>query len=96
MRGGCPCAGSQVGAAESVKCRAVPVCAAPGDADEVEVAGGGPGVTRWGHGVGQLGHHEGGGGLGAVADGAVALLLPHAHLDTHYQMSPSDQWALTL
>ena len=81
MRGGYPCvAGSQVCATESVKCWAVPICTAPGDADEVEVAVGGPGVTRRGHGVSLLRHHEGGGGLGAVADGAVALLLSDAGL----------------
>ena len=91
MRGGYPCvAGSQVCATESVKCWAVPICTAPGDADEVEVAVGGPGVTRRGHGVSLLRHHEGGGGLGAVTDGAVALLLSDADLNKHHKMSPSD------
>ena len=75
---------SQVCAAESVIGRAVPVSAAARDADEVEVARGGPGVTRGGHGVTQIGHDERGGGLGAVTDGAVALLLSHAHLHNHH------------
>ena len=80
LRGGCPCPGSQVSAAESVEGRVLTIRAAAGDAEEVEVAAGGASIPRGGHGVSEVGQDEGSRGLGVVTNGAGALLLSHANL----------------
>ena len=65
---------------ESVECCRVAVQTAAGDADVVEVAVSAAESAVISRGVSELGEVEGAGGLGAVADGAVARLLAHAHL----------------
>ena len=65
---------------ESVECCRVAVQTAAGDADVVEVAVSAAESAVISRGVSELREVEGAGGLRAVADGAVARLLAHAHL----------------
>merc|ERR1719195_1229847 len=65
---------------ESVECCRVAVQTAAGDADVVKVAVSAAESAVISRGVSELREVEGAGGLGAVADGAVARLLAHAHL----------------
>ena len=65
---------------ESVKCCRVAVQTAAGNTDVVKVAVGAAESAVISRGVSELGEVEGAGGLRAVADGAVARLLAHAHL----------------
>ena len=63
--------------------RMVPVSAAGRDADKVEVAVSGTLDTISTHGVAHVRHDERGCRGGAMADGAITLLLSHADLDKH-------------
>ena len=65
---------------ESVECCRVAVQTAAGDADVVKVAVSAAESAVISRGVSELREVEGAGGLRAVADGAVARLLAHAHL----------------
>ena len=78
--GGEAISGGERYSAKSIKCRIVAGERSPGDADVVKVAGGAPPIAVRSRGVSELREVEGAGGLGAVADGAVARLLPHPHL----------------
>ena len=78
--GGEAISGGERYSAESVEWRIVAGERSPGDADVVKVAAGAAPLAVRSRGVSELREVEGAGGLGAVADGAVARLLAHAHL----------------